>query len=371
MIDGAPAPRVTVLLCVWNGERHLQAAIDSILAQSFRDFELLVIDDASTDATPRMLAASTDARVRVVRNETNLGLTVSLNRGLQLARGKLIARQDADDWSEPRRLELQLAFLQAHPAVAAVGSQALLIDSVGRSLGWKDFPLQHRGICWMHLFDNALAHSAVTFRKAVVVAAGGYDETFPASQDYELWSRLSERHRLANLAERLVHLRVLETSITRTHRRPELIWQVQAAHLERILPQGTGRAGSPSQHAGSARSREEEIELIGFFRTRVEAGRLAEFLAVFDEKRAAFEAAFPDARGSADFRRTLAIQYERIGYNLLSTVRGPAMAQLARAIETWPPRVFSMPWMRIAALALLGDSARAFYERLRGKAATS
>jgi glycosyltransferase involved in cell wall biosynthesis len=128
-------PQVTVLLCVWNGEPHLKAAVDSILAQTFHDFEFLIIDDASTDGTPKFLASLTDPRVRVVRNETNLGLTRSLNRGLKLARGELIARQDADDWSTPDRLELQLPFLRANPPVVAVGAQAQLIDGNGGDLG--------------------------------------------------------------------------------------------------------------------------------------------------------------------------------------------------------------------------------------------
>ena len=166
---------ITVLLAVHNGEPWLREAVASILAQSWREFEFLIIDDASTDTTPEFLRTLTDPRIRIVRNETNLGLTASLNRGLQLAQGDLIARQDADDVSHPHRLAKQAAFLSAHPQIAAVGSQAWLIDEHGRSLGRKDLPIGHRGIWWSHLWDNALAHSAVMFRRKAVLEAGGYE----------------------------------------------------------------------------------------------------------------------------------------------------------------------------------------------------
>jgi glycosyltransferase involved in cell wall biosynthesis len=345
-------PRVTVLMSVWNGEAHVAAAVESILAQSFRAFEFLIIDDASTDQTPQILRSYADERVRVIRNESNLGLTRSLNRGLEFARGELIARQDADDWSHPQRLERQVAFLDWHSAVAAVGAQARLVDGRGASLGNKDFPLTHDGICWMHLFDNALAHSAVTFRKA----AGAYGETYSASQDYELWSRLSTDHQLANLRERLVTLRVLESSITRTHKRPELIRQIQAQHFQRLFP---GRTMT-----------DEELALVGQFRTRIEPQSLPKFRAITGEWIATFCHVRPGACATADFRRTLALQAERIGYNLLETDRGAALRELARAIRTWPPRALHLPWMRIAALALLGDSARKVYARVMGRSSS-
>lgn len=341
-------PAITVLMSVHNGAAHLRGTIDSVFAQTWRDFEFLVIDDASDDMTPVILREVSDPRLRIVRMNENIGLTAALNRGLALARGVLIARQDADDVSQPRRLELQAAFLRENPGVAAVGSQARLIDVIGRSLGRKDFPLTHRAIEWMNIFDNALAHSAVTFRKAAVLDAGGYDESFPASQDYDLWTRLGARHALANLPQRLVTLRVLETSVTRTHRRPELIRRVQAAHLARLFPE--------REISG------EELELIGQFRSRV--ADLPRFRALLDDLLARFQAAWPETRKSRDFARTVAGQHERIGYNLLITDRRAAWTELLRAMTTFPPGAFSMPWARIAALTFLGDSARALHGKL-------
>lgn len=348
---------ITVLLAVHNGEPWLREAVASILAQSWREFEFLIIDDASTDGTPEFLRTLSDPRVRIVRNETNLGLTASLNRGLQLAQGDLIARQDADDLSHPHRLAKQAAFLSAHPQIAAVGSQAWLMDERGHSLGRKDFPLGHRGIWWSHLWDNALAHSAVMFRRKAVLEAGGYDEGYRASQDYELWSRLGERHLLANLPERLLTLRVVGTSITRTHRQPELIRRIQATHFGRLFP---GRTATDA-----------ELDLIALFRTRVSPESLPAFRALHHDLFASYQAAWREVRISGDFARTLALQYERIGYNLLPVARAAGLCELLRALRVWPPRALALPWVRILAITLLGDSARRLYERLLARQKTS
>jgi glycosyltransferase involved in cell wall biosynthesis len=344
-------PQVTVLMSVHNGREYVQAAIDSILAQSFGEFEFLIIDDASDDGTTDVLRACNDRRIRVSRVDPNIGLTACLNRGLELARGALIARQDADDLSHPERLARQFGFLREHPNVVVVGCQARLIDAKGRALGRKDFPLEHRGIDWMTLFDNPLAHSAVMFRRSVVVEAGRYNETYPASQDYELWSRLAEYHALANLPDRLATLRVVDTSITRTHKRPELIRSIQRAHFKRLI----GREAT-----------DEELNLIGMFRTHVEPDRLAEFHVLFDSMLVRYETNWPNVRHQSDFRRTLALQYERIGYNLLTTSRRDGLREITRAVRTHPASLFSIPWVRVGALALMGDNVRQIYERVTG-----
>ena len=169
----------------------------------------------------------------------------------------------------------------------------------------------------------------------------GYDETFTASQDYELWSRLSERHALANLPQRLVTLRVLETSITSTHKRPELIRSVQASHFQRLFAR-------PAKDA--------ELDLIALFRTRVAPERLREFCALIEELAASTEAAWPGIGRTPDFRRTLALIHERTGYNLLTLSRGAGLGEILRVLRAWPPMLFAMPWWRIAALAVLGDT---------------
>lgn len=342
--------KVTVLMSVHNGLPYLADAVASILAQSFREFEFLILDDASTDGTRDFLRAQTDPRIRVIELGENIGLTAALNVGLREARGEFIARQDADDISDPLRFEMQLGFLSGHPSCAVVGSQANLIDGTGRSQGNKNFPLSYRGIAFAHLFDNALAHSAVMFRKAAVLAAGGYDEGWTASQDYELWSRMSERHALANLPERLVTLRVLDSSITKTHKRPELIRRVQALHYARLF----GCAATDA-----------DLDLIALFRTRVVSERLREFRGLLDEMCERHDAAWPGTVASPDFRRTLAMLHERVGYNLLTMDRVAGIGELLRGLKCWPPVMFGIPWWRVAALAVLGDSARRIYEKAR------
>ncbi len=331
---------ITVLMSVRNGLPFVADAVRSVLAQSLGEFEFLILDDASMDGTRDFLRTLDDRRVRVIEVAENIGLTAALNVGLREAKGEFIARQDADDVSHPRRIELQLAFLKANAKCAVVGSQARLVDARGRSLGKKNFPLAHAGIRLAHLFDNALAHSAVMFRRAAV---DGYDETFSASQDYELWSRLGERHELANLPQRLVTLRVVAGGITQTHRRPELIRRVQAAHFERL----TGKAASDA-----------DLDLIALFRTRVVPERLREFRALLEE------VAAECGDGSADFHRTLALIHERIGYNLLTLSRRAGLGEIARAMKAWPPAILSVPWWRVAGLCMFGDNARRVWGRV-------
>ena len=336
-------------MSVHNGLPFVREAVDSILAQTFRDFEFLILDDASTDGTPEYLRSITDPRVRIIPLSQNIGLTAALNVGLLEAKGEFIARQDADDTSRQDRLALQHAFLRRRERCVAVGAQARLIGGNGRSLGKKKFPLEHEAIAFAHLFDNALAHSVVTFRREEVLAAGGYDEAWTASQDYELWSRLSTAGELRNLPECLCTIRILNTSVTRTHRRADLIRKVQAAHFARLF----GREPS-----------ESDLDLIALVRSRVVPERLREFSALLEELVSQFEEQKPGVASAADFRRMLALLHERVGYNLLTLSRGSACRELWRALQTWPPSVFSMPWLRILALGIVGDGVRRAYEKL-------
>jgi hypothetical protein len=222
------------------------------------------------------------------------------------------------------------------------------MDGRGRSQGRKNFPLSHEGICFAHLFDNALAHSAATFRKAAVLELGGYDEAWPASQDYELWSRVSTRHQLANLPQRLVSLRVLAQSITRQHKRPELIRDVQKSHFARYF-------------GGSASA--SDLDLIALYRSRVVPERLREFRGLLEDVVGRYEELHPGAGAMADFRRAVAMIHERVGYNLLTLSRRDGLGEILRALKAWPPIVGALPWLRIGALTVLGDHVRRLYER--------
>jgi len=209
-------PLVTVLMAVHNGAAYVEAAVESILAQQFTDFEFLIVDDGSTDDTPQRLARFRDARLRTVRNDANLGLARSLNRGLALARGALIARQDADDISHPARLAEQVAFLDRQADVAVLGTQVRYIDARGRPVTVAPWPKSTSSLAirWQLLFDGPFVHASVMFRKAIVwVELGGYDESFVTSQDFELWSRVGARgHAMRNLPAALVDFRVHPTS---------------------------------------------------------------------------------------------------------------------------------------------------------------
>ncbi len=340
---------ISVLMSVHNGLPFLKEAVNSILAQTFGDFDCLILDDASTDGTREYLRSIGDPRVRIIQLSQNIGLTAALNVGLREAKGDFIARQDADDTSRRDRLALQYEFLRKHERCVAVGAQARLIDGNGRSLGKKKFPLEHEAIVFAHLFDNALAHSAVTFRRKEVMEVGGYDEAWTASQDYELWSRLSTTGELRNLPESVSTIRILNTSVTRTHRRADLIRRVQAAHFVRLFERDASVA---------------DLDLIGLARLRVVPEKLREFNALLEELVTDFADRNPGATVTPEFRRMLAMLHERVGYNLLTLSRGSACRELWRALQTWPPSVFSMPWLRILALGVAGDGVRRMYEKL-------
>lgn len=193
-------PRVSVLMAVFNGERYLRKAIDSIRNQTFTDFEFIIVEDGSTDGSPAILkdCAKQDTRIRHVQNPSNLGLIDSLNRGLQLARGEYIARQDADDISMPQRLASQVEFMDDHPQVGVLGTWMTNVDEESRRTVWKT-PTSHPLICWSLLFNSSIAHATVMVRRCVLDEDIPYRPEMLHSEDYDLWSQLSEKTLMANL----------------------------------------------------------------------------------------------------------------------------------------------------------------------------
>lgn len=208
------SPKVSVLLCVYNGALQFREALDSVLAQTFRDFELIVVDDGSTDSTPEILRACSDRRL-VVITQAHMGLTRSLNRALAAARGQYIARQDADDLSRPDRLEKQVAFLDGHPEIALVGSGVQTVDERGQPVHAYRYPTDDAALRRQLLNRfNPLPHTTVMFRRSVALALSGWDERFVKSQDYEFYLRLIEGYRIASLPEPLCTLRYRPDSFT-------------------------------------------------------------------------------------------------------------------------------------------------------------
>ncbi len=202
-------PRVSVLLPVWNGEAFLRQAMESILRQTFSSFELIVIDDGSTDRTAAMAEelASGDHRVRVLRRPHE-GLSATLNAGIADARGEYVARMDADDISVPDRLQKQVAYLDAHPACVAAGAWIEVVDEAARHIGLKTFVTTHDEISAALLrCVSPMAHPTVVARRDVLRDAGGYDTRRYPSEDLDLWFRLAENGELANLGEVLLQHR--------------------------------------------------------------------------------------------------------------------------------------------------------------------
>jgi glycosyltransferase involved in cell wall biosynthesis len=195
-------PEISVLMSVYNGEKYLSEAVDSILSQSFRDFEFIVIDDGSTDRSKRILEkyAAKDPRIRLVSRE-NRGISKSANEGLALARGEFIARMDADDVSLPGRFVEQVAFLKKNPDYVAVGCGVMVTDCDLRPLGLRWELLDHPTIESELLSGNggALTQPSTMIRKSALLQIGGYDERLPNAEDLDIFIRLSEIGLLANL----------------------------------------------------------------------------------------------------------------------------------------------------------------------------
>lgn len=214
---GDSPPEVTVLMAVHNGARYAREAIESILSQTYPDFELLIVNDGSTDRTRDIVLTYDDPRIRLVDNERNLGLARSLNRGLQIAAGDLVARQDVDDLSEPQRLERQVAYMQKHPAIALLGTACTEIDAKGRRLRKSRLPTDPVDLRWNLLFFCPFYHSAVMFRRwAVLERVGFYNEDLSYSLDVDFWRRIASHFPVANLDEMLVRYRVHDESMTAT-----------------------------------------------------------------------------------------------------------------------------------------------------------
>ncbi|MCC6456214.1 MAG: glycosyltransferase [Caldilineaceae bacterium] len=224
-------PRVSVVMAVHNGEAFLREAMDSILTQTFGDFELIVIDDASTDSTPAILASYTDARIVLLTNQTNKGQTLSLNAGLAIARGELIARHDADDISSRTRFEAQVAAMSQQPALGLLGTGYQVIDRCGQRLETVLLPATNAELQARLESGNCFCHGSVMIRRSCLEEVGGYRGYFRMTQDYDLWLRLSERHELASLQMPLYQLRFDALSMSRKRRPLQLAYRRLARAL--------------------------------------------------------------------------------------------------------------------------------------------
>lgn len=210
-------PAVSVLLPVYNCQEYVGTAIESLLNQTFSDFEVIIINDGSTDASSEVVTAYQDPRIRFFRH-ANQGLAATLNRAIGLASAPLLARQDQDDISMPDRLEKQVAYMQAHPECALLGTWAQIMEVNRLSDRFHRHPTDPGELRYALLFNNPFVHSSVMLRKAVVEQLGGYctDAERQPPEDYELWSRIARVAEVSNIPESLLIYREIPTSMSRT-----------------------------------------------------------------------------------------------------------------------------------------------------------
>jgi glycosyltransferase involved in cell wall biosynthesis len=259
-------PLVSFLLAVHNGARYLGAAVDSVLGQTVADLELIVIDDASTDETPDLLAAVGDERLVVLRNDEQAGLAASLNRGLDVAAGRYVARLDDDDIASPERLERQLARIRAEPRVAIVGSAVVDLDAEGEHGRTHRLPTGGAALRWHALFSSPFFHPTVLVDREALDRHGlRYDPAFLESEDYDLWMRLFVFADGVNLSEPLVEKRVhaAQASLRRSELQQSFQRQIALREIARLAPGlgedqaelawglGSGRV-TPAKEAGQA-----------------------------------------------------------------------------------------------------------------------
>jgi len=224
--DSSSDPLVSVVMPVYDGERFLAEAIESVLDQSYQRLELVLVDDGSRDRSWEIACeyARGDARVRPFRNERNLGIVATRNRAFGEAApdSRYFAVMDCDDVCMPDRVERQVVFLQAHPEHAIVGGNTLIIDEHGHRVGVRRYPSTHEDIARVITRYNPIAQPTVMIRRSALDAVGMYSERFPRCQDYDLWLRMAARFKVANLDAYTLKYRLSATQGKRTQLRATL-----------------------------------------------------------------------------------------------------------------------------------------------------
>lgn len=218
-------PMISIIMPVYNASLFLREAIDSILEQTYTDFELIIINDGSTDNSEDIIGYYTDNRIVYLRNKTNLKLIESLNKGLRHAKGKYIARMDSDDMALPNRLALQVEYMEKHCDVVLCGSQIEYIDENGVLLQNSPvYPIEGADLISYSLFKSPIAHPAAMMRRNVLVVHNiYYDADYPHAEDVRLWFELMKYGRVVNLSQKLLKYRISEGQVTNRHREQQKI----------------------------------------------------------------------------------------------------------------------------------------------------
>lgn len=212
----AKDPKISVIMSAYNSDRYIEESILSILNQTFRDFELIIIDDCSTDSVPEVIKKyqELDPRILAIRNETNSGVAVSRNKGIKLAKADYIAIMDSDDIAYPKRLEIQYNFIENNPDVALIGCGTEIIDENGHFMKKRIGLIDPDEIKFRMLLRNPFIHSSVFYRKKIFEESDGYNKEYEYSEDYAFFSFLAGKYQLASIPEVLIKYRENPQSVT-------------------------------------------------------------------------------------------------------------------------------------------------------------
>lgn len=225
------SPQVTVLMPAYNAEKYIGEAIESILSQTFRDFEFIIIDDCSVDRTGSIIKeyAKKDERIIALRNDSNLKICKTLNKGIALAKGKYIARMDADDWSYPDRLEKQFRFMEKSTAVGVSGGAMEVCDEEMKTLSIRRYRLSDKEIRRKMFLYNPFSHPLTIWRTNAFREVGGYNEELFDAEDYELYFRLGRILQFGNLPDVLMKYRISKASVSsqRARRQEKLVLYIK------------------------------------------------------------------------------------------------------------------------------------------------
>lgn len=205
---------VSVIMPIFNGEKYLKEAIESILNQTFTDFEFIIIDDGSSDNSLDIIKSFKDERIILIKNNENKGISYSLNKGVEVAKGKYIARMDADDIALPNRLEMQLSFLEKNPTVDLIGCSVEWIDELGKSQSVDVRNYNHEMIECLLVFTCPLYHPTIIGKKSVFTTFG-YNSTYDGMEDWELWTRMVRQYKIINIPEVLLKYRLHESNASK------------------------------------------------------------------------------------------------------------------------------------------------------------
>lgn len=228
-------PKISVIMPAYNAEKYIAEAINSILGQTFEDFEFIILNDCSKDRTEEIILSYTDPRIVYVKNEENMGVARTLNKGLELAKGEYIARMDADDISLPERFAKQVAFLEKNDDIAVLSTNLNCFNENGiLSDGWTVSEPEQMKVDM--LFSCGLAHPSVMMRANVIQNLGGYNPDFNGLEDYELWCRVLEHHKITTLPDVLLQYRIHGNQVTKnpSPRHRELMRQLKSRQIQQL-----------------------------------------------------------------------------------------------------------------------------------------